>query len=488
MFRATQLLILFALVAMSKGDYSIDDSDTTTLEYIVSPSAQAKWGPFGGSSGEQLSLAEPGGSMFAVSSAPCFDGTFTYAACHASDGCSFSFSFTGSGATIFVLQAGSQGINVSVTIDGGSSTISVLPPVPPPSQQPKVSLFSVDSLSESKHTLVMTVLDWNGIFSGMMLDYIDVHQTTGSTPPSPAPLAVTQAATSAASASATSGVATAAGSAMATSMGSVMTTPAGSAVASLAGGAPVAASARSATPTAVTLSGSAATNTAGGTSANAAVTELASVPLRSQSNIGVVVGGILGGLCILAIVAALFFCLRGRRNSTRPFGAVDDRSTQLPQSEMTSAARPSGTVSPYPIFSAQSMASSSQKIDPAVAVDSSSVNLLHHPASDSSSSRPSKVTADSARTRPPPLSISASATASDLLLNDEQMDLVNDLYRRNIPASAITTIVESMLDGGGANVEPNMQSGSDDEPPRYDFRASYSRREVRGERMEVGSI
>lgn len=36
--------------------YIIDDSNTSTLQYIVSPSAKAKWGPFGGDTGEVLTL------------------------------------------------------------------------------------------------------------------------------------------------------------------------------------------------------------------------------------------------------------------------------------------------------------------------------------------------------------------------------------------------------------------------------------------------
>lgn len=88
----------------------------------------------------------------------------------------------GSGATVYVLLAGAQGINASLTVDGGPPAYNVLAPVAAPDQKVNISLFDVQSLNMSAHTLTLSVLDWNGTFSGMMFDYIAVNQTAAATP------------------------------------------------------------------------------------------------------------------------------------------------------------------------------------------------------------------------------------------------------------------------------------------------------------------
>lgn len=85
--------------------------------------------------------------------------------------------FVGSGATVYVFLEGNEGINISVTLDGGPSVISVVAPIPPFNHKANVSLYSIQSLNSGAHTLIVTVLDWNETFSGMMLDYIDVNET-----------------------------------------------------------------------------------------------------------------------------------------------------------------------------------------------------------------------------------------------------------------------------------------------------------------------
>lgn len=57
-------------------------------------------------------------------------------------------------------------------------------------------------------------------------------------------------------------------------------------------------------------------------------------------------------------------------------------------------------------------------------------------------------------------------------LTDEQVDFVNSLHRRNIPASAIARIMERMLNGGDTDVAggvEGMDVGMDQAPPSYDF-------------------
>jgi len=98
----------------------------------------------------------------------------------------------GSGITIYVLQAGPQGMSASLSIDSGSATTATLAAPPSPQYNiPHVVLFSVQNLVSGTHTAIMTVLDWQGGFSGMMLDYIDVNEAivagSSSTTPSSTP-------------------------------------------------------------------------------------------------------------------------------------------------------------------------------------------------------------------------------------------------------------------------------------------------------------
>ncbi|KAI6138962.1 hypothetical protein BKA82DRAFT_3011561 [Pisolithus tinctorius] len=167
--------------------YTIDDSNYSVLKFSENPAGPV-WGPFGSDTGEQLSIRLPNGTMMAINSAQCYDGTFTYAACSTSNNCAVQFSFTGSGITIYVLQAGPQGMSASLSIDSGTATTATLGAPPAPQYNiPRVVLFDVQNLVSGNHTAIMTVLDWDGGFSGMMLDYIDVNDavvagTTSTTP------------------------------------------------------------------------------------------------------------------------------------------------------------------------------------------------------------------------------------------------------------------------------------------------------------------
>ena len=112
----------------------------------------------------------------------------------------------GSGANIYVLLAGAQGVNVSVTIDDGQPSVHVLAPIGPPSfTKAQQSLFNTQSLVSGDHKLTLYVLSWTNTFSGMMLDYIAVNKTfiaapanTSSSVPAPASTTSAVPATSAA--------------------------------------------------------------------------------------------------------------------------------------------------------------------------------------------------------------------------------------------------------------------------------------------------
>jgi hypothetical protein len=61
---------------------------------------------------------------------------------------------------------------------------------------------------------------------------------------------------------------------------------------------------------------------------------------------------------------------------------------------------------------------------------------------------------------------------SDAQLTDGQVDFVNDLYRRNIPASVIARITERMLhnsDSGSEGLYTGVGSDDGVAPPSYDL-------------------
>ncbi|KAF8452778.1 hypothetical protein L210DRAFT_3437348 [Boletus edulis BED1] len=171
-----RLLASLALVSFASADYYIDDQNLTSLLYSENQ-AGAKWRPFQ-EGGETLYIRFTNGTMMTVDASHCFNYTYTYAACTISNDCQVQIPFTGSGITIYVLQAGSQGTNASLTIDGGAPKYNVLPPPPGPHfYTPNVTLFSVQGITTGNHTATMTVQNWDNIFSGMMFDYAVINQT-----------------------------------------------------------------------------------------------------------------------------------------------------------------------------------------------------------------------------------------------------------------------------------------------------------------------
>jgi hypothetical protein len=71
-------LLFFAiftfLTPVARADYTIDDSNYSTLKFSENPSGPV-WGPFGSDTGEVLSIRLPNGTMQTINSAQCYDGT-----------------------------------------------------------------------------------------------------------------------------------------------------------------------------------------------------------------------------------------------------------------------------------------------------------------------------------------------------------------------------------------------------------------------------
>ena len=70
-------LLLFVVSlswALVCADYTIDDSDYSTLKFSENPAGPV-WGPFGSDTGEVLEIRLSNGTMQAVDATQCFDGT-----------------------------------------------------------------------------------------------------------------------------------------------------------------------------------------------------------------------------------------------------------------------------------------------------------------------------------------------------------------------------------------------------------------------------
>lgn len=66
-------LVIFTFLS-SVCAYTIDDSNYSVLKFSENPAGPV-WGPFGSDTGEQLSIRLPNGTMMAINSAQCYDGT-----------------------------------------------------------------------------------------------------------------------------------------------------------------------------------------------------------------------------------------------------------------------------------------------------------------------------------------------------------------------------------------------------------------------------
>jgi len=396
-------------VALAHADYLIDDSNTTTIQYVVNPDTKIKWGPYGGAIGERLSVDLSNGTLFPVDDTLCYNDTFTYGACGTSDGCYLEFPFTGSGATIYVLQAGSEGINVSVTVDGGPSTISVLAPIGAPSfSRANVSLFDVQSLTSNTHNIALTVSSWAGTFSGMMLDYIAINQSLVTTPTSTSTPATASATTSSAAAVAT------------VSSTSDSNSHSKSTIGVIVGG------------------------VVGGLAVVTAVVLVLFFCRRHPDKVD----------------------LDQEATSFNP--NANPVLHPSPTSLSYTAAGVHGTPTPSnPMRESQPVASTPPPSE--IRIGSDMTNVASGPQLKSVTDI--TLLPAVSRTLSPTMSF-PNAMDMAAQLTDEQADFVNNLHRNNVPASAIARVMERMMGGGGSEavedgpLNDNMESQG---PPSYDF-------------------
>ncbi|KZP25933.1 hypothetical protein FIBSPDRAFT_1041031, partial [Athelia psychrophila] len=99
--------------------------------------------------------------------------------------CFVSIPFTGSGATVYVIQGPVNGVNASWAVDNQPlNYVSPLAPMSSPAFQLNVSLLSVQGLVSGSHTLVLTALDYGGNSSYVYLDSVIINDTVVNAPTS----------------------------------------------------------------------------------------------------------------------------------------------------------------------------------------------------------------------------------------------------------------------------------------------------------------
>ncbi|KAG6334795.1 hypothetical protein ID866_4294 [Astraeus odoratus] len=395
-----------------------------------------------------------------------------------------------SGITIYVLQAGPQGMSASLSIDSGTASTATLAAPPAPQYNiPHVTLFSVQGLVSGTHSAEMTVLDWDGGISGMMLDYIDVNEAvvsaTSTSPTTSSTPTTTYAQTStSASTSTTNGNTQSSQSTTSQSTQSSLTTSSVSIVSSLT-------NQTSTTAAAAAPTSSTATGGSNDTSSSSGST---------KNNIGAVAGGVVAGVVsFLGLCALAFFCFRRRRARAKK-GRATPLLNDRPDSRFIMGPGPdpfargptlptSPSISTFAAPPARSRrgidTAISNAVEPAISPRS---HLTSTTTSDLSDEHPTQgsivdISPNSAGVdyrqepsllampvSPPtptvwpnekaplsqdvgqgPAAVSSSRSADQPVLTDEQADFVTSLYQNNVPVPVVARVLQRML----ANPNPS---------------------------------
>ncbi|KAI6138956.1 hypothetical protein BKA82DRAFT_3011380 [Pisolithus tinctorius] len=106
--------------------------------------------------------------------------------CMAEDECQAQIPFTGTGITIYVLNAGFQRVNASLSVGTLLVNGTLQPPSPPSFQTPRVSLLAIQSLPYAYYIATLSILDWASGATSLYFDYAliedSIVQTTTSPP------------------------------------------------------------------------------------------------------------------------------------------------------------------------------------------------------------------------------------------------------------------------------------------------------------------
>ncbi|KAI6129060.1 hypothetical protein EV401DRAFT_2066982 [Pisolithus croceorrhizus] len=380
-------------------------------------------------------------------------------------------------------------MSASLSIDSGTATTATLAAPPAPHYNiPFVVLFDVQNLVSGNHSATMTVLDWDGGFSGMMLDYIDVNEAVvaGTT-------STTHAASQSPTAATTQGSSSPSATPSAASQSSQSTATTSNQTSSSTATSPVIAS---------SLINSTSTSAGiGATSSSSSGGSTLSTSSSSKLNVGAIAGGAVAGafgLLALCVLAVILFRRRRSRSSvdnTAPLLHPESRFLAGPHVDPFARA----PTAPGDGFSSAGELSraSIRGVDATTTLNVSAAQSSSLPASTSTSlspqegdamqgsapdtnSTPTRVSVVPLRQLPTiPISPSPSTRATENaqsssqggsretsqaggvvpnsqsarqpILTDEQADFVTSLYQNNVPAPVVARVLERML----ANPNPS---------------------------------
>ncbi|KIK18766.1 hypothetical protein PISMIDRAFT_177754 [Pisolithus microcarpus 441] len=180
------LLASLLWTSLVVAEFYIDNANSSVQYYSMRSSAWQQYNTQFGTI--NLTVND---QVIPVDLSTCYDENYALAACETADECQAQIPFAGTGITIYVMNAGFQGVNASLSIDGASSVNGTIPPPTPPSYQtPRVSLLAIQSLAYAYHMATLSILDWDGGNTSLYFDYALVEdsstQTTTSQPSTPA--------------------------------------------------------------------------------------------------------------------------------------------------------------------------------------------------------------------------------------------------------------------------------------------------------------
>ncbi|KAJ7235849.1 hypothetical protein C8J57DRAFT_1377544 [Mycena rebaudengoi] len=141
--RAVGLLVYAAVV---NAVYYIDDADSSvTYNSTAGVGYSTKWKKYSFKDSNLLALA--------VQESQLFQHTASYTQCYTDDDCTITIPFNGTGITLFVAQDVGDIYNVTVSLDGGPSTIHVAYQPNVKMEAYNLSLYDVQGLEWTTHTV-----------------------------------------------------------------------------------------------------------------------------------------------------------------------------------------------------------------------------------------------------------------------------------------------------------------------------------------------
>lgn len=168
------LLPSLLCTSLAAAEFYIDNANMSVKYYSIPDSAWQQYGTHIGTIAFTVN-----DQSIPVEFSTCFDQSYVVASCMTADECQAQIPFAGTGITIYVTNAGFQGVNASLSVDGAYSVNGTIPPPTPPSYQtPRVSLLAIQSLAYAYHIATLSILDWETGNTSLYFDYAMVEDST----------------------------------------------------------------------------------------------------------------------------------------------------------------------------------------------------------------------------------------------------------------------------------------------------------------------